>query len=344
MTVSFNPMSTSTAGAHAASTDPAPMHAIERGDTLPALAARYGTSSDALLALNPQLASPHALYPGDVLRLPADAATGTTANALQDPRSPGIHVPSPCGPDTWIDQIRRVIELMTYLEQAGAESPTLARIIAQAQRDGVQVTVLSDCEYAARFGGTVGITMSDGHVYVPESAVRNGGTGALEHELVHGILFKHPELFDKSIPLEQRLESARALFSGMGMDPNDGVRLVKAFERNGESHHVQTRVTGVDIARERKGLPPLTPQQRDALYKAVSDREAALNVQRWIQGEIAKGRDPATVYAEAEQRWAATGVGAGHPPSGATPQERRASLDALLDGYADESKVKAFEG
>lgn len=315
-------------------------YVIERGDTLPALAERFETSSELLLASNPQIVSPHALYPGDTLQLPAPDAD---AAALSVGTSEGTQEPS-CGKDGLWDKILRMVKLEAYLQDAAAQSPTFAKLLNQARRDGVRITVLSDCEYARRHPGTAGTTFGDGHVYVPESAISNGGTGALEHEIVHGILFKHNEIFDKNIPLDQRLEQARELFGNMGLDPEDGARLVNAYERNGESHHVHTRVIGVDIARERKGLPPLSPAQRDALYEAVSSREAALNVQRWINDQIQnQHRDPVEVYRKAEAKWAATGVGAEHPPAGATAGERRASLDVVLARFADESAVTRFE-
>lgn len=296
--------------------DPAP--AIERAGATP-------VQADAPMSADATLAAAGASDADELLQ----AAFGSTGG---------------CEDGSWFDDIVRVFELLQFLHEAAKQSPTLAKVIAQAERDGVEITVLSDCEYQERFPGTAGVTYSDGHVYVPESAVRNGGTGALEHELIHGILYKHGELFDPSIPLDQRIEAARELFEGMGLDPKDGERLVRASDYTGQNHHIQTRVTGVDIERERNGLPPLTPAQRDALYTAVAEREAALDLQRWIDDQINnKGRDPAEVYAEAERRWAATGVGADHPPVGATAEERRNALAATLIVLADEAKVKDFE-
>lgn len=329
-----SPASTTPLGLNETRAIPQRMHAIEYGDSLPAVAEQYQVTPEALHACNPQVLNPHVLYPGDVLNLPPEAVDLQAVSRESSTQT--------CGKDTFYDKIVRLVELREYLAGAASQSPTLAKILEQALRDGTSITVLPDCEYGLRFPGTAGITFSDGRIYVPESAIKEG-TGALEHELVHAILFKHGELFDRNLPVDQRIEMARELFGGMGLDPEDGARLVREFERNGQDHHVQTRVLGVDMARERAGLPPLTPAERDALYAAVSNREAALDVQRWIADEIGKGRDPSEVYAEAEAKWAKTGIGSEHPPGGRTAQERQQSLDAILNQYADEAPILAFE-
>ena len=74
--------------AHSASTAQRPRegndgtHFIERGETLSGLAARYGTTVQALMDANPQIRNRDLIYAGDTLRLPgATAASGA--------RSPG---------------------------------------------------------------------------------------------------------------------------------------------------------------------------------------------------------------------------------------------------------------
>ncbi|MEN5059511.1 LysM peptidoglycan-binding domain-containing protein [Luteimonas sp. TWI1416] len=75
-------------------------HTVERGDTLSAIARRYGTDIAGLLAANPQIRNPDVLYPGDTVVVPAGqgavdvragdtlsgiaAAHGTTVRALLD--------------------------------------------------------------------------------------------------------------------------------------------------------------------------------------------------------------------------------------------------------------------
>ena len=44
-------------------------HTVVQGDTLWAIAARYGTSAAALCALNPQLANPNLIHPGERVRV-----------------------------------------------------------------------------------------------------------------------------------------------------------------------------------------------------------------------------------------------------------------------------------
>lgn len=58
-------------------------HHIAWGDTLSALAARYGTSVDALMSANSQIRDPDKIYAGDTLHIPggagsAGSATGTS--------------------------------------------------------------------------------------------------------------------------------------------------------------------------------------------------------------------------------------------------------------------------
>lgn len=72
--------------AHSASTAQRPRegddgtHFIERGDTLSGLAARYGTTVQALMDANPQIRNRDLIYAGDTLRLPgATAASGARA-------------------------------------------------------------------------------------------------------------------------------------------------------------------------------------------------------------------------------------------------------------------------
>ena len=44
-------------------------YTVKEGDSLSAIASRYNTSVVKLILLNPQIKSPHLIYPGDVIRL-----------------------------------------------------------------------------------------------------------------------------------------------------------------------------------------------------------------------------------------------------------------------------------
>ena len=57
------------AGGSAAGTAGARYHTVVQGDTLWAIAARNGTTVRALCALNPQIANPNRIYPGERVRL-----------------------------------------------------------------------------------------------------------------------------------------------------------------------------------------------------------------------------------------------------------------------------------
>ncbi|NLG59738.1 MAG: LysM peptidoglycan-binding domain-containing protein [Gammaproteobacteria bacterium] len=56
-------------------------HSISWGDTLSQIAQRYGTSIDALQALNPQITNPDLIYAGDTLRLSGAGAGGAEQGA-----------------------------------------------------------------------------------------------------------------------------------------------------------------------------------------------------------------------------------------------------------------------
>ena len=44
-------------------------YVVKRGDTLSAIARRYGTTVSRLMALNPYIENANLIYPGDVIRL-----------------------------------------------------------------------------------------------------------------------------------------------------------------------------------------------------------------------------------------------------------------------------------
>lgn len=62
---------------------------IEHGDTLSEIALRHGTSVQALLDLNPQIAHPDRIYAGDSLRLPPGIASRPATAEPAHPDQPG---------------------------------------------------------------------------------------------------------------------------------------------------------------------------------------------------------------------------------------------------------------
>ncbi|WP_152613403.1 hypothetical protein [Inquilinus limosus] len=255
----------------------------------------------------------------------------------------------------WIERLVREAaarreKLERYKADESKQSPTAAKIIAEAERLGVPIHVLSDQDYRSRYPGTGGVT-SNGEVYVPESALNTNGDPVLEHELLHAILGRTPEIFDNARPLDERIKRARDLFHGMGLDADDGERFVRAIdgwppERHVDADHTQAYVSGVDIAREKAGLPPLTDAQRDELYAGAAEREAALGIQRGPLADYAKAESPflrMMALARAEAQWAATPQGRAHPPSGNTVEERAASLTAIIDKLASEDRLLKFK-
>jgi len=45
-------------------------YVIQPGDTLTAIAARFGTTVEAIVRVNPILVNPNAIYPGQIIRIP----------------------------------------------------------------------------------------------------------------------------------------------------------------------------------------------------------------------------------------------------------------------------------
>ena len=63
----------------------APAHTVRSGETLSAIAERYGVSVGDLLAANRQITNPNLIHPGQTVTLPAGAAEG---RAPYRPRRP----------------------------------------------------------------------------------------------------------------------------------------------------------------------------------------------------------------------------------------------------------------
>ncbi|MGL4964190.1 MAG: hypothetical protein ACRC67_23370 [Inquilinus sp.] len=282
----------------------------------------------------------------------AGEAGGT--GMVDDPGNGGVIEKGKSWTD-WIEQlvmdaVARLEKLERYKAEESKRSPTGAKIIAEAERLGVPIHVLSNEDYESRYPGTGGVTV-DGEVYIPESALNTDGNPVLEHELLHAIFGRNREIFDNARPLDERIKRARDLFQGMGLDADDGERFARAIDgwppdRNVDADHVQAYVSGVDIAREKAGLPPLTDAQRDELYAGAAEREAALGVQRGPLADYAKTESPLlrmVALAKAEAQWAETPQGRAHPPSGNTMEERAASLKAMIDKYASEDRLLKFK-
>ena len=62
--------SSQSGGVGGSSSGQAAYHRVVKGDTLWALARRYGLSLAELIALNPQIKNPNLIYPGNEVRLP----------------------------------------------------------------------------------------------------------------------------------------------------------------------------------------------------------------------------------------------------------------------------------
>ncbi len=165
-----------------------------------------------------------------------------------------------------------------YLEgnlAAAKLTPTGAAIVDEAQRQGLEVTVLPDDEYDRRHPGTSGITTDDGHIYLPvRSAWDPNDTRAISHQFLHGIL---ADEIDLARPQEDRVKGLRAKFEQMGLDPNDGNALAEATRgwppaMNGAAEDVAAYVLARDQEREAAGLPRESPLERQEVFREAAQR------------------------------------------------------------------------
>lgn len=274
-------------------------------------------------------------------------------------------------PQYWVDaathgwelHCARQLLLEAYEQEVAEGSPTTESIFEAADREGVTVVVLSDEEFAARFPDYGGVTVGD-TVYVPVSALESGD-GVLEHELMHALLNTRPEIFDPNVPIERQVEVVRELFESIGLDPDDGERLVRATEGMNavDADHVQTYVLSVIIHREKAGLPPLTDAQRESLYEDVAVREAALGVLRHeveINGEeisltdfddglqlmaaliSMSPEDLEALAAGMEARWNESPLADEYPLTGDTPMQRLLEMQRILTELQDEGALEQY--
>lgn len=63
-------------------------YVVRRGDTLNTIAARFGTTVNAILAANPQIRNPNLIFPGQVIRIPTGAVPPTPTIPPTPPPTP----------------------------------------------------------------------------------------------------------------------------------------------------------------------------------------------------------------------------------------------------------------
>lgn len=91
---------------------------IQQGDTLSRIAAAHGTTVDALMRANPDIAHPDRIYAGDVLRIPVDA---------QPPSRPRTHVVR-AGDTLWALARRYDTDVATLARLNGIPDPNLIHV------------------------------------------------------------------------------------------------------------------------------------------------------------------------------------------------------------------------
>ncbi|MBE3556047.1 MAG: SafA/ExsA family spore coat assembly protein [Firmicutes bacterium] len=77
-------------------------YVIQPGDTLYAIAKRYGISLNRLIAANPQIADPNVIYPGEVICIPTSPAP---------PTPPTLSIGSR---GVWVERLQRMLTSLGY--------------------------------------------------------------------------------------------------------------------------------------------------------------------------------------------------------------------------------------
>jgi hypothetical protein len=228
--------------------------------------------------------------------------------------------------------------LLRRNEEFARQTPTGRAIVDQARKQGAPIEVLPDAEYDRRHPGTGGVTVG-GKVFVPLRSIHQpDDANVVVHEYIHAVL---GDAMRPDRPQAERVARLRDKFQELGLDPADGERLARVTEgwQDGvAADHVATAVLGADMARERAGKPPLSPQARDEMVERNAHRELALSLVR-RQDEASSG-GPAFSDKQLVDAWLATPQGRAEPPPGNTDAERAANLRPILDRYADESYVR----
>lgn len=239
------------------------------------------------------------------------------------------------------DELTRLDEALVggpYLlernKQLASQTEAGAAIVAAAEERGVPVHVLSEEEYKERFPDSGGIFVDGEGVYVPDTALNGGSDNVLVHELLHAVL---DETLDTDKPQEQRVADARALYEEIGLDPNQGEAIAEATEGwppefSVAAEHVATHLATRATERERRGLPPESPEQLQEVTERAATRELALAVQ-------SRDEDPSISDEELLALWASTPQGRAMPPAGDTVEEQAASLRKILEHVSDEAYV-----
>lgn len=290
---------------------------VERGETLSAIARRWGVDEQQLLAANPHIVNAAALYPGDRLLVPPGhrgeqaqvVAAGPPAigDVTTVAKSADIQVlngyraaadtrrlidglfHAGCGPQAGQARVETQAAPLHLSVTAAGESPTRQRIIDAAEAAGAKIVVLSDGAFAARYPGALAVTAGT-TIFVKESVWENQRLlpSVLAHESMHVLFGTRPQILDSSRPMSERLREARELFRELGLGAKNAQRLLSHagdLDTLGFAlvpSHVQTAVNDVIFRRELAGLPPLRGKQLDRLYDLVTQRESLLEVNRYI--------------------------------------------------------------
>ena len=119
------------AGTAAAPAASGQTHTVQPGDTLGAIAARFGLSVDQLLAANPQIFNPNLISVGQEIRIPGGAAGPATGGGAPAPLSVDAGADLDNTPNAFIGFEALFPRIQFWAAQFGADSRVLAGIVQQ---------------------------------------------------------------------------------------------------------------------------------------------------------------------------------------------------------------------
>jgi len=120
-------------------------YTIQKGDTLSALANKYGTTVQSLLSANPNITNPNLIYAGSVLRIPTAITSPQTQNTQNNQNqntqnNQAIQIPPTNQPQDWQTAYRQLLDQYQALTQKYANPPTpdtsnISNIYSKAAND-----------------------------------------------------------------------------------------------------------------------------------------------------------------------------------------------------------------
>ncbi|MCD9028468.1 LysM peptidoglycan-binding domain-containing protein [Luteimonas sp. BDR2-5] len=127
-------------------------YTVQSGDTLSAIAARHGVSTQALLAANPQIRNADLIFAGDRIQLPGGAGTGGGTGPVTGPAPSPPPLPGGDAGGISAAQLRQIVPQLSA-SQAEAVVPHLNYAMAEANINTPQRQAMFIAQLAHESGG-----------------------------------------------------------------------------------------------------------------------------------------------------------------------------------------------